>query len=133
PQLKAVHAALRVALRHFLMQNTAARRHPLHVASLQLAAIAEAVAMVDAAGEHIGDGLDAAMRMPGKTGAVIIGPIIAEIVEQQERIVVAGFAEAERAPQFYAGALDRGLRRDDAFDGPNGHGSLPLVVTVVFD
>ncbi len=32
PQLKAVHAARRVALRHLLVNDPAARRHPLHVA-----------------------------------------------------------------------------------------------------
>ena len=64
PELEAVHAALRIALRHLLMQDAAAGRHPLHVARAQLALVAEAVAVLDGAGEHIGDRLDAAMRMP---------------------------------------------------------------------
>src|ERR1700722_1377709 len=80
PKLKAVHAALVVALRHFLMQDAATGGHPLHVAGAEIAAIAEAVAMLDVAGQHVGDGLDAAMRMPRKTGAIFLRPIVAEIV-----------------------------------------------------
>src|SRR5580658_3446039 len=65
------------------------------------------------------------MRMPGKTGAIVVRPVVAEIVEQQERIELAGIAEAEGAAKLYAGALDGGLRSDDAFDcsgrcGPSG-------------
>src|ERR1041385_8019578 len=43
PQLEAVHAALRVTLRHFLMHDAAAGRHPLHVASAECASAADAV------------------------------------------------------------------------------------------
>ena len=117
-----MHAALRVALRHLLMQDAAAGRHPLHVAGAELAAVAEAVAVLDVAGQHVGDGLDAAMRMPGKAGAVFVGTVVAEIVEQQERIEFGGVAEAEGAAQIHAGAFHGGLGRDDALDGTNGHG-----------
>src|SRR5580704_16162803 len=122
PELEAVHAALRVALRHFLVQNAAAGSHPLYVAGAEVAAIAQAVAVLDIAGQYISNGLDAAMRMPGKAGAIIFRPVVAEIVEQQERIGGLGFAEAERAAQLYAGALGRGLRGDDLLYGPDGHG-----------
>ena len=106
-----MHAALRVALRHFLMQDAAPGRHPLHVAGAEIAAIAEAVAVLDVAGQHIGDGLDAAMRMPGKAGAIFVRPVVAEIVEQQERIELGGVAEAEGAAQMHAGAFDGRLGR----------------------
>ena len=126
PELEAVHAALLVALRHFLMQDAAAGRHPLHVAGAEIAAIAQAVAVLDVAGEHIGDGLDAAMRMPREAGEIFVRPVVAEIVEQQERVEFGGVAEAERAAQMHAGALDRGLGRNNAFDGADGHdGSSP--------
>ena len=121
-----MHAALRVALRHFLVHDAAAGGHPLHVAGAEIAAIAQAVAVLDIAGQHISNGLDAAMRMPGKAGAIILRPVVAEIVEQQERIGGVGFAEAERAAQLYAGALDRGLRRDDLLHGPDGHDFCPF-------
>src|SRR4029077_6999463 len=121
PELEAVHAALRIALRHFLVQDAAAGGHPLHVARAEIAAIAQAVAVLDIAGKNVGDGLDAAMRGPGKAGAIILRPFVAEIVEQQERIGGFGFAEAEGAAQLDAGALDRGLRRDDLLHGPDRH------------
>ena len=125
PELEAMHAALRVALRHFLVQDAAAGRHPLHVARSEIAAIAQAVAVLDIAGEHIGDGLDAAMRMPGKSGAILVRPVVAEIVQQEERIELGGVAEAESAAQVHAGSFDRGFRGDDAFDRPNGHVVCP--------
>src|SRR6202035_6017072 len=57
---------------------------------------------------------------------IIVRPVVAEIVEQQERIGGAGSAEAERAAQLDAGALDRRLRRDDLLHGPDGHDFCPL-------
>ena len=76
-----MHPALRVALRHFLMQNSAARRHPLDVAGAHPAAIAKAVAMLDRPGQNIGDRLDPAMRMPREASPIILGAIVAEIVQ----------------------------------------------------
>src|SRR6476469_4660662 len=108
------------------MHDAAAGRHPLHIARPHRATVAEAVAVVDRSGEHIGDGLDAAVWMPRETGAVIVGAIIAEIVEQQERIELAGVAETEGTPQLDAGAFHGGLGLDDTFDGPDGHGTLRL-------
>jgi hypothetical protein len=84
-------------LRHLLVQNAAAGRHPLHVAGGHAALVAQAVAVRHFAGKHIGDGLDAAVRMPGKSGHVIRRILIAEIVQQQERIELLGFAETEGA------------------------------------
>src|SRR5262245_4726892 len=120
PELKPVHAALRVALRHFLMEDPAAGRHPLDVAGTERAAIAEAVAVLHRARQDIGDGLDAAVRMPRKSGAIVLRALIAEIVEQQERIEVAGVAEAEGAAQLYSGPLHGGLGFDNPLDGSNG-------------
>ena len=109
PQLEAVHAAVLVALGHLLVQNAAAGGHPLHVACGHAALVAERVAVGDLTGQHIGDGLDAAMRVPGEAGQIIRGILVAKIVEQQERIELAGLAEAEGALQLDAGALDGGF------------------------
>ena len=103
------------------MEDAAARRHPLDVAGAEAAAVAEAVAVLDGAGEHVGDRLDAAMRMPREAGEVVVGTIVAEVVEQQKRIELGGVAESERAAQLDAGAFERGLRRDDSFDSSDGH------------
>src|SRR5467141_2985928 len=95
PELKAVHTTFNVTLRHFLVENAAARRHPLDVARAKRAAIAEAVLMVDRSGKNIGDGLDPPVRMPGKPSLVVGRAIVAEVVEQQEGIELCRFAEAE--------------------------------------
>ena len=42
PELKAVHAAVGVAFGHLLVENAAARGHPLHVAGGHAALVAEA-------------------------------------------------------------------------------------------
>ena len=121
PELEAVHAAGGIALGHFLMNDAAAGGHPLHVAGGDGAAVAHAVAVLDGAGEDVGDGLDAAMRMPGEAGQVVLRDVVAEIVEQEERIEVGGVAETERAAQMDAGAFEGGLGFDQTFDGSNGH------------
>ena len=87
------------------MKDAAACRHPLHVAGAHLAAVAEAVAVFDGAREHIGDGLNPAMRMPRKAREIRVGIVVAEIVEQQERIEVARIAKAKCAAQLHARAF----------------------------
>ena len=51
-----------------------------------------------------------AVRMPGKAGQVVLRDVVAEVVEEQERIEVGRVAEAERAAQVHAGAFERRLR-----------------------
>jgi hypothetical protein len=103
--LKAVHAPVQIALRHFLMQDAAARRHPLHVAGAEGAAIAEAVAVINGAGKHVGDRFNAAMRMPRESGEEVLGTLVAEIVEEKEGIEFGGLAESKPAVQLDAGAF----------------------------
>ena len=101
-----MHAALRVSLRHLLVQDAAAGRHPLHVAGRHLALVAQAVAVLDRARQHVGNRLDAAVRMPRKSRQIIFGIVVAEIVQQQERIELLGLAETEGALQLHARAFD---------------------------
>ena len=124
PQLEAVHAARGIALGHLLMDDAAAGGHPLDVAGGDGAVVAHAVAMFDGSGEHVGDGLDAAVRMPGEAGQIVGGHVVAEIVEQQERIEIGGVAETERAAQMHAGAFQRGFGFDETFDWANRHVGL---------
>src|SRR5262245_54468265 len=121
PELKAVHAAALVALRHLLVQDAAARSHPLHVARAERPAVAEAVTVRHLAREHVGDRLDAAVRMPRKAGDVVVRVVVAKIVEQQEWIELGGVAEAERALQPDARALERRRRSRDLFDRSYRH------------
>ena len=72
--------------------------------------------MIDRAGEHVGDGFNAAMRMPREACEKILGTFVAEIVEQQERIEVLGVAEAEGTLQLYAGAFEGVFGFENALD-----------------
>src|SRR5262245_29945237 len=103
------------------MQDATAGGHPLHVACTHLALVAKAVAVLDRAGEHIRYRLDAAVRMPRKAGAVVVGVLVAEIVEQQERIELAGRAEAECTTEVHAGPFHGGGRLRNALDRSDGH------------
>ena len=119
-----MHAAGGIALRHFLVNDAASGRHPLNVAGGDGSVVAHAVAMLDGSRENIGDGLDAAVGMPGEAGQVIVGDIVAKIVEEQKRIEIGRVAKTERTPEMDAGAFERGFGFDDFLDGSNGHGDL---------
>src|SRR5579863_2720954 len=102
------------------MDDAATRRHPLNVTGRDGALVAHAVAMIDSSGKYIGNGLDAAMRMPGEARQIIVGNIIAEIVKKKKRIEVGCIPETECTPQMYSRALERRLGLDQAFYGSNG-------------
>jgi len=118
PQLEAVHPATAIPFRHLLVENAASRCHPLHVASGHFSFIAQAVTVLDLAGQDVGDGFDAAMWMPGKSGRVIVGVIVTEIVQQEKWIEFPGFAEAKGALQLDARAFDSRLRFDNLLHCP---------------
>ena len=61
--------------------------------------------MLDGARKHIGDRFNAAMRMPRKAREIRVGIVVAEVVEEQERIELARVAEAERPAQRHPGAF----------------------------
>src|SRR2546430_17282464 len=66
PELEAVHASLRVALRHLLMEDPAAGGHPLPITGSQGALVTEAVTVGHRPREGVGDGFDPAMGGPGE-------------------------------------------------------------------
>jgi hypothetical protein len=115
--LKTVHAALLIALGHLLVENTPTRGHPLYIAGGHFSPVAQAVSMLDGAGKDVGDGLDPAVRMPWKSRQVVCRILVAEVVQQQERIEVLGLAEAKRSLQLYPGSLDGGLVSMICFTG----------------
>src|SRR5260221_8763342 len=104
-----MHASAGIALGHLLMQNAAAGSHPLHVAGAHFPFVAQAISMLDLAGQHISDGLDAPVRMPGKAGKIVRRIVVAKIVEQKERIVFLRLAETESAAELHPRAFERGL------------------------
>src|SRR5882762_6612224 len=116
-----MHTAGGVALGHLLMDDAAAGGHPLDVAGGDGAAIPHAVAVLDGPGEHVGDGLDAAVRMPRKARQIILRNIVTKIVEQEERVKVRGVAEAERAAQVYARTFHRRLGFNEPLHRSNRH------------
>jgi len=82
-------------LRHLRMQDAAAGGHPLHAARAEVAPVAVVVAVAHMAGKHVGHRLEAAVRMLGKAGEVVVRAVGAELVQQQERVehVQAGLAD----------------------------------------
>jgi hypothetical protein len=90
------------------MQDATARRHPLDIAGTNGAAVTRAVGMFHVAGQDIGNGLYATMRVPGKTLDIVRGIVRAEIVEEQEWIEKLRIAKADRAVQVDAGSFDGG-------------------------
>ena len=82
--------------------------------------------MIDLAGKHVSDRLDAAMRMPREAREILFGIVVAEVVQQQERIELLGVAEAEGAAQMHARSFERGLGLDDLLHRTDGHGTLPF-------
>src|SRR5512136_2040611 len=103
------------------MHDAAPGGHPLHVTGAERAAVAQAVAMFDGAGQYICNSLDAAVRMPEEPGEIIARPIIAEIIKQQKRVGFRRVAKTESTAQPDVGPLDGGLRLHDTFDGTDGH------------
>ncbi len=79
--------------------------------------------MLDRSGQHIGDGLDAAMRMPGKAADIVGRVVVAEIVHHQEGIGHRRIAETEDAVQLDAGAFHGRRGAALMLDGADGHRS----------
>ena len=104
------------------MEDAAAGGHPLHVARSHAAAIPEAVAMLDRARQNVRNGLDAAMRVPGEPGQVVVRVVVSEIIEQQEGIEFSGVPEPERTAELDARALTGGSGVNGALDGSDRHG-----------
>src|SRR5439155_24735256 len=104
-----------------LMDDSSACGHPLNVARGDGAAVAHAVPVFHGAGKDIGDRLDAAVRMPGETGQVILGNVVAEVVEKEKGVEVRGGAKAERPAQVHARALKGRFSADESLHGSNGH------------
>src|SRR5713226_2917339 len=98
------------------MDDPAPRGHPLDVPLADDALVPDAVLVLDSAVQHVGDRLDAAMRMPWESRDVLGGVLRTEIVQEQERIQPRDLGRAERPAQMNARALDRRAGREDLGD-----------------
>src|SRR5262249_1178700 len=58
--------------------------------------------MLHGTGQHIGDGLDATVPMPGKAGQIVFRNVIAKVIKQEKRVEVFGISEPEGPAQMYA-------------------------------
>ena len=121
-----MHPSLWIALRHFLVKDAAASRHPLDIARPEAAAISEAVAVFHASRQYVGDRFNPAMRMPWEPRQVLIGVVVAKVIEEKEWVVIGGIAKANRPAQFDPGALEGGLGHRNALNGSDGHGAAPF-------
>jgi hypothetical protein len=125
--LETLHDALGVALGHFLVDDAAAGGHPLDVAGGDDALIAHAVAVLDVTGEDVGDGLDAPVGVPGEAFEIVLGPVIAKIVQEEKGVELGDFAEAEDALEMHPGSFEGGFGFQDLADSAGGgHAGSPL-------
>jgi hypothetical protein len=72
--------------------------------------IAQAIPVFNGAGQDVGDRFNPPMRVPGKTGEVILRQIISKIIQEQERIELGRVAEPESPAQTHPGTFQRRLR-----------------------
>src|SRR5207302_5664164 len=111
PQLEAAHAAA-ILLGHLRVDDAAPGRHPLHPAAGELAAVAEVVLVAHVAVEHVGHGLEAAVRMRRKAGDVVGGVVRRELVEHEKGVEIEPAHAAEAAAKLDAGAVGGGHTLD---------------------
>ena len=79
------------------MDDSLPRRHPLDVAGRDGATVSQAVAVLHLSRQDVGDGLDAAVGMPGEAGQVVLRVVVAEVVQEEEGVEVGCIAKPERA------------------------------------
>ena len=96
----------------------------MHAAGTQQPHIPHVIAVTHAPGEHVGHGLEAAMRMIGEARDVVGPPIGAELVEQQEGVEVRQGRLAHDAVEPHPGAVACRHAAHDFDDLAICHGDL---------
>jgi hypothetical protein len=95
--------------------------------------IAHAVAMLYRSGEHIGDSLDAPVRMPRKPSQIVLGNIIPKIIEQQERVELIRGSETERSSEVHASPFQGWLGFYDTLNLSDRHDILQFTNFVLVE
>src|SRR5205814_214330 len=95
--------------------------HPLDFARRDGAAVSETVTMLDRSRENVRDRFNPAVRMPRETCEVILRNVVAEVIQQEERVEVGRVAEAEGSTQMHAGPFTSGLGFNQSFNRSNRH------------
>src|SRR5688572_12548164 len=100
------------------MQDAGPGGHPLGVAVRDDSPATVRVAVLERAVDHVGDSLEAAMRVPGRALRLARGVLhLAHLVEMDERIEVAQVDAVKRAPDREPVALEPSWRVRDATHG----------------
>ena len=99
------------------MNQTAARGHPLDAAGLDQTFVAGAIAMQHATGNHIGYGLEAAVRMIRKARDIVVRIVASEGIEHQEGVKSLLQRLGQHPDQVHAGTVGRRLAGDQSLDG----------------
>jgi hypothetical protein len=61
--------------------------------------------------------------MPGEPGEVVLGALIPEVIQEEERIETFCLPETKGAAELHARPFHRGCGADELLDGSNGHAS----------
>jgi hypothetical protein len=72
------------------------------------------------------------MGVPGKAAQVILGPVVAEIVEEQEGVKLLRVVKAEGAVKMDAGAFQRRLGAAGVEYGTDGHLLFLLMISAQY-
>ena len=114
PTAESPREAALFLLRHLRMNDAVTGGHPLRAARAEMAVVAEAVAMLHRAVDHVRHGLESAVRMRRESRRRS-RPGMSEwnLVEQEERIEHGQRARSERAVELDARAFEGGLGADE--------------------
>ena len=115
PKLKALHQAF-LLLGQLAVDHAPAGGHPLHPAVAEQALVAGRVAVPQAAGDHVGDGLETPVRMVRKAGDVVARLVGTKSVQHQERVKPALQVLRQHPRELDARAVAGGLAGDQALD-----------------
>ena len=87
------------------MNDAVTGGHPLRAAWAETAVVAEAVAMLHRAVDHVRHGFETTVRMRGKAGDVVTRNVRMNLIEQEKGIEHGQGARSERAVELDARAL----------------------------
>src|SRR6185312_15383744 len=128
-----MHPARRIAFRHLLMDDASPCRHPLDIARRNGAVVAHAIAVLHGSRQDVRDGLDSTVGVPREPRQIVLGNVIAEVVEKEKWVELGCVAESERAAQVHARAFERRLGPDESLNGSKGHLWLQYLESTVMD
>src|SRR4051812_8591 len=133
--MRAAANSLDLGGRPLLVEHAGSGRHPLRIAAVQEAVVAERIAMLQITFEYVGDCLKAAMRVPRRACSFprreLDGP---HVIEEQERIDVGQCCRREGPADDESVALDGALSWNEAGDRSGGGrhcGSFVAYTTIV--